>query len=89
MKKNVYTHQFTGVVYVVLKTIEDAEVFSKRSIEIDGIHISRNQLLYLLFCLVYCRTSYINGNAENNVLILLIFLFYRRDLNISQVVCIS
>ena len=49
MKKNVYTHQFTGVVYVVLKTIEDAEVFSKRSIEIDGITISRNQLLYLLF----------------------------------------
>ena len=49
MKKNVYTHQFTGVVYVVLKTIEDAEAFSKRSIEIDGITISRNQLLYLLF----------------------------------------
>ena len=73
MKKNVYTHQFTGVVYVVLKTIEDAEAFSKRSIEIDGTHISRNQLLYLLFCLVDCRTSYINGNAENNVLILLIF----------------
>ena len=31
MKKNVYTHQFTGVVYVVLKTIEDAlETVDKR-----------------------------------------------------------